>query len=80
MSNVVAVAGSCPGGTDDNRLGELAMPQQLCPGSSFLNCFIKLILFFSSWLSALSPRRGRQQQQSLHDKENPATLTSENFI
>lgn len=57
------------------------MPQQLCSGTSFPNCSVKMILFFKSWLSALPPRRGRQQhQQRLHDKESRATLTSENFI
>lgn len=57
------------------------MPQQLCSGTSFPNCSVKLILFLKSWLSALPPRRGRHQhQQRLYDKENQATLTSGNFI
>lgn len=77
MPSVVAAEGGCAGDTDDSKQAELVMPQQLCPGTGFLNCSVKLIF----WLSALPPRRGRHQhQQRLHDKENWATLTSENFI
>lgn len=36
----------CTGGTDDSKQGKLAMPQQLCSGTSFPNCSVKLILLF----------------------------------
>lgn len=46
MPSVVAAVGGFAGNTDGSKQGKLVMPQQLCPGTSFPNCSVKLFLFF----------------------------------